>query len=151
MTLVLNLAPPFSAGFTPPLTIGAPKGAGLHSIKRLYGDNKADEIVASFQKRRIALTWENLASTMRQALDHKSDYAWECYVRAVKRLQGTSVEARLQEALVEQEAETAMLETKLIQVEVMAARAEARLLMQLDAAKREAHYWRAVAKRRMEH
>ncbi|MDR5751362.1 MULTISPECIES: hypothetical protein [unclassified Caballeronia] len=125
--------------------VGAPLGAGLHSFKRLFGDNTADEVIASFKSRGIALTWENLAATMKSALDHRGDYSWECYVRAVKRVKGSSVEARLREQITDASAEAALLEARLEQLESQAVEMESDLRKQLEAAQQEARHWKETA------
>ncbi|MGF6410090.1 hypothetical protein [Paraburkholderia sp. MM5482-R1] len=93
--------------------IGAPKGSGLHSVRRLHGNEKARAVVEGFKSSNVAISWENVAPTLKQCLNHSSEFAWQSYVHAMTFVHAMPMEPELRMRLSQKESENQDLKTRL--------------------------------------
>lgn len=100
----------FSRAFT---AIGAPKGAGIHSLRRKCTDDTTDLEVEARKREGRTLDPVNIAIVLKRKLGHSSLQAQEAYARAMVRTTYKSFERRQQDRIRELEAEVTRLRAKM--------------------------------------
>lgn len=99
----------FSRAFT---AIGAPKGAGIHALRRKCTDDTTDLEVEARKREGRTIDPVNVAIVLKRKLGHSSLQSQEAYARAMVRTTYKSFERRQQDRIRELEAEITRLRTE---------------------------------------
>lgn len=101
----------FSRAFT---AIGAPKGAGIHAMRRKCTDDTTDVEVEARKREGRTLDPLNIAIILKRKLGHASLEAQEAYARAMVRATYKSFERRQQDRIRDLEAEITRLRAEIV-------------------------------------
>ena len=106
----------FADGFR---SLGAPKGAGVHAIRRYKAESTADEEIRFRHANKLPVTKEDVEKVVQETLGQGTAEAQRAYHRAIGRRRKTSPEVALRTKL-----EASMLEKDVLRAQVQSLRAE---------------------------
>jgi len=92
--------------------IGAPRGSGIHSLRRKFADDKTDIEIAVRKRENRTTDPVNIGVVLKKALGHNSTQAQESYARSITRGTWDSLERVQQQRIQQLEREVVFLKSK---------------------------------------